>query len=363
MLNKLWSSVTGQPAAARFLRNALSAGRLPGLLLFAGPRGVGKRTAARVFVAAALCESGEGPEGNVTEACGACRSCRELAAGVHADLVLPKVMVPTEGKRCGKPDFRPLTDEDRMITLVKTVRPLLEDIRLRSARGGRRVALLRRAERMNEESQNTLLKSLEEPVGALVWALTSDDPARLLGTVRSRATKVRFGRVPAALVAKRLTEGLTGHDPLTPERAGEVALASEGSFARAVEILSGGWQDDREFVESEVVSELGAGPPAGPALARKLVRRAKSTAREAGGADKDLSRLEATRRSALRLVEILARALRDRLRERAGASPEESTPWAEALKVVLDSEAALRQNVRIELALSVVGLRLARAGC
>lgn len=362
-----WNEITGQDAAVRFLRRALAAGRLPGLLLFTGPRGVGKRTAAEAFAAAALCESDEGTGENRDEACGRCTACREFAAGVHADLILPKVIDKEKG-----PPVRYLTDEDRIITLTRTVRPLLEDVRFRSARGGRRVVLLRRAERLNEESQNTLLKSLEEPADGLVWVLTSDEPARLLETVRSRATKVRFGRVPAELVAKGLEAGLAGMGPVPPDRAGEVALAAEGSFARAAEILSEGWRADCEFVESEVVPKLGAGPAAGPALARELVQRAKSTSHKgkkagAKGTEGKGARREGpepARRAALRLVGVLATTLRDHLRRgvvaHGGANPEEVDVWAAGLKAALDSEAALRQNVRVELALTVAGLRLAR---
>ena len=356
-----WNEITGQDAAVRFLRRALGSGRLPSMLLLAGPRGVGKRTVAHVFAAAALCEADE----RADEPCGRCGSCREFAAGVNPDFVLPTVK-DTEGK---KDEFRDLSDEDRMITLKKTVRPLLEDVRRRPARGGRRVALIRRAERMNEESQNTLLKSLEEPAGGLVWVLTADDASRLLDTVRSRATKVRFGRVPTELLAGKLARGLGGGQPLTPERAREVARAAEGSLARAGEMLSESWRADREFVESSLVPGLAAGPEGGPALARELVARVKSTAREGKG-------LEAARRSALRLVGALARALRDHLRDSLGAGrgvgrrpgaptaggAGEPAIWADGLEVALESEAALRQNVRVELALTVAGLRLARAG-
>jgi DNA polymerase III delta prime subunit len=346
-----WNEITGQDAAVRFLRRALGSCRLPSLLLFAGPRGVGKRTTAHVFAAAALCEAGEGTD----EPCGRCGSCREAAAGVNADLVLPKYDDSPVGK---PPDYRDLADEDRTIGLKRTVRLLLEDVRRRSVRGGRRVALIRRAERMNEESQNTILKSLEEPAGGLVWVLTADDPSRFLDTVRSRATKVRFGRVPTELLAGKLARGLGGGQPLTPERAREVARAAEGSFARAVEMLSESWLADREFVESSLLPVLTTGREQGPVLARELVARAKATARKGKGKG-----LEAPRRSALRLVGALARVLRDRLRDSLGVGGAgEPAIWADGLEVALESEAALRQNVRVELALTVAGLRLARAG-
>jgi hypothetical protein len=329
-----WRDVAGQDAAVRFLRKALSRGRLPHLLLFSGPAGVGKRTAARALAAACLCEG----KGSGEEACLACASCREFASGVHPDFLIPEVHE--------KDRVRDLEDDDREITLRKTIAPLMERARLSASRS-RRVALIPRAERMNETCQNTVLKSLEEPAPGFTWILTAEDQSGLLATVRSRAARVRFGRVPTGLIERSIAERWG----LPADEARAVARLAEGSFSRASALRSEPWEEERSYIASDVLPRLGS-PGAGPELARSLIERTRSAAGGKG--------LEPARRAALRAIEGLARALRERLRESLRASPERAAPFARGLEAALASEAALRQNVRAELALTVMASRLAR---
>ena len=320
--------------------------------------------AARALAAAALCESP--PDDGATardEPCGRCESCREFARGVHPDLLLPSVTLKSE--------TRPLSDDDRQITIDRTVRPLLADAALKAVRGERRVVIVRRAERMNEVCQNTLLKTLEEPLGERLWILTADDPSLLLPTVRSRAMQVRFSRVKVEELARVLVSA----GEASPEEARRTALAAEGSFSRAREILSEGWRDERRFLEGEVVPLMGTGQGAGPALARALIGRATQSAKskkKRKKSDKAKSRkrgaertepkqsLEGTRTPALRMLEALALLLREKLRVAVRSGQVGAEYWARCLEVVLASDAAVRQNVRLELALSVAAARLAR---
>jgi len=352
-----WASVVGQEAAVRFMRRALASKRLPHALLLRGPSGVGKRTAARALAAAALCREPAGGD----EACGACLSCRELASRVHPDFHEPDV----------DPDARTIT--------VDLVRGLIAGMNLCAARGGRKVALVPLAERIQEVSQNTLLKTLEEPAGESLWILTCEDPSALLPTVRSRATGVRFGRVPATAMA----EALRGKYSATADRARAVARAAEGSFTRAKELLSEDLDEERGFLRESILPGIGEGASAGPTLARYLVGRVKAAGKkakrkrgkriaetgrreDAKGSAEDVTKprapLEAARRRAFRMLETLTLLLRDRMRECLRASPARADFWARGLEVVLESDAAIRQNVTVELALAVAAARLARVG-
>ncbi len=363
-----WADIAGQDGAVRFLRRALASGRVPHFALLWGAAGTGKTMAARALAAAALCESPVGRD----EACGKCASCREVARGAHPDLLLPTVTT--------KDEIRPLSDDDRQITLERTVRPLLADASLKGSRGERRVVIIRRAERMNEACQNSLLKTLEEPQGERLWILTADDPSRLLPTVRSRATPVRFSRVKAEVLAGVLVSG----GEASPEEARRAAQAAEGSFDRAREVLSEAWAEERRFIEDEVVPLMGSGRGAGPALARVLVGRAAGSAKAAKAAKAKAAKaakarpreastgkkappekrpargaLESTRTPALGMLAGLAFVLRGKLREAARSGMDDPRPWARRLEVVLASDAAVRQNIRLELALSVAAARLA----
>jgi hypothetical protein len=347
------------------MRRALASKRLPHALLLRGPSGVGKRTAARALAAAALCREPAGGD----EACGACLSCRELAARVHPDFHEPDV------------------DSDARTITVDLVRGLIAGMNLRAARGGRKVALVPVAERIQEVTQNTLLKTLEEPAGESLWILTCEDPSALLPTVRSRATDVRFGRVPAAVMAEALrgehSATADGSTELAEVRARAVAGAAEGSFTRAKELLSEDLDEERGFLRESILPGIGGGARAGPGLARDLLGRVKAAGKktkrkrakriaETGGhgdekgsaedATKARAPLEDARRRALRMLETLSLLLRDRMRECLPATPARADFWARGLEVVLESDAAIRQNVTMELALAVAAARLARVG-
>lgn len=353
-----WSEIAGQDAAVRFLRRSLSSGRLPHFILLWGPPGVGKTTSARALAAAALC--GVPPEDGPArdEACGRCASCHEFITGVHPDFLLPAVAT--------KDETRPLSDDDRQITLERTIRPLVADAALKPVRGGRRAVIIRRAERMNEVCGNMLLKTLEEPQGERLWVLTAEDPSRLLPTVRSRASPVRFARIKDGI----LSSVLVSAGEASTEEAALAAAAAEGSFSRAREFLSGDRADERRFLLEEVLPRIGAGSRAGPALARALTGRASDSAKAAkaksrkgaGGKAESKGSLEGARLPALRILETLAFLLRERLRASARSGHAAADAWARRLEVVLASDAAVRQNVRLELALSVAAVRLARAG-
>ncbi|HDZ57595.1 MAG TPA: DNA polymerase III subunit delta' [Pseudomonas xinjiangensis] len=131
--------------------------------LFAGLPGVGKRRFAYAFAAALLCLA---PERGV--ACDHCRSCLLRKAGSHPDALL---VVP---------------EEDGKAIRVDAVRQLSSFLSQTAQQGGRKVIVLHPAEAMNQNAANALLKSLEEPTRETYLLLVSDQPSRLLPTIRSR---------------------------------------------------------------------------------------------------------------------------------------------------------------------------------
>lgn len=146
----LWQGLTQQPRYAH-------------AYLLAGPAGVGKRRFARAFAARLLCLS---PASGL--ACGTCRNCALRLAGSHPDLL--EVMPEEEGKAIR----------------VDAVRHLGDFLAQTAQQGGRKVILLHPADAMNQNASNALLKSLEEPAGDAHLLLVSDQPSRLLPTIRSR---------------------------------------------------------------------------------------------------------------------------------------------------------------------------------
>ena len=157
----------------RVLADAIGSGRVHHALLFASPRGYGKRALADAFAAAVLCRQ-RNADGT---ACGICRACVLVAAGSHPDLVRVTFEIRDDG--------RPRTE-----LTVDQLRTLGQRLALASQFGGWQIAIIDPADAMNPNAANALLKTLEEPSTNTVIALLADDPSRLPPTIRSRCRKV-----------------------------------------------------------------------------------------------------------------------------------------------------------------------------
>ncbi len=171
-------------------------------LLIHGPAGVGHLEFALLLAQAALCE--KPLAANPSQPCGHCASCHLVATRVHPDLllVLPDALrvqlgwVDDDDSRLNKSDAKPSRD-----IRVEQVRQAIAWTQQTSGRGRGKVMLLHPADALNSPAANALLKTLEEPPGAIRLLLTSADPERLLPTVRSRCQRLRLDLPsnPAAL--------------------------------------------------------------------------------------------------------------------------------------------------------------------
>ncbi|HZP90518.1 MAG TPA: DNA polymerase III subunit delta' [Actinomycetota bacterium] len=169
--------VPGQEPAMAFLRRA--AGRPHHAYLFAGPEGGGKQLAARAFAAALLCERGAG--------CGSCRACRLALEDRH-----PNVFVV-------EPEGRDIH--------VDTVRDEIWHPAYRTApEPGRKVFVIREADRLNAAAADMLLKVLEEPPADAVFLLLSARPDELPETVLSRCHAVTFLPLAEEFVIRTLED-------------------------------------------------------------------------------------------------------------------------------------------------------------
>jgi DNA polymerase-3 subunit delta' len=169
-----WCQPQWEMLAAR-----VDGGTLPHALSLGGAAGLGKRALAQTLVRRCLCESPAG-----SQACGACRACRLLAAGTHPDYIRV-TLVP-----------HPKTGVMRKEIVVEQVRTLSARLALASQRDGWQVAVIDPAEGMNTAAQNALLKTLEEPTDSSLIVLVADQPWRLIATIRSRCQRLDF-KLPA----------------------------------------------------------------------------------------------------------------------------------------------------------------------
>lgn len=208
------NAATERHAHARALLTAALSGHASHAYLFNGPRGVGKRAAARAFAAALLAEGAADP----------LAAHGRAMRGTHPDLtwVMPS----------GAHEMR-LADIEGPVVRGATRTPI---------EALRRVFVIERVETMSAAVANSMLKTLEEPAEFVHFVLLSSQPERVLPTIASRCQSVRFDAVPAGAIAALLTDH--GVDAV---RAASCAALSGGDVELARELAS----DDGDAMRSE----------------------------------------------------------------------------------------------------------------
>ena len=176
---KTFADTIGQQHVLQALINALESGRLHHAYLFAGTRGVGKTTIARILAKALNCEVGVS-----AEPCGKCSACVEIDEGRFIDLI--------EVDAASK-------------TKVDDTRELLDNVQYSPARGRFKVYLIDEVHMLSKHSFNALLKTLEEPPPHVKFLLATTEPQKLPATVLSRCLQFNLSRLTPRLIAERLT--------------------------------------------------------------------------------------------------------------------------------------------------------------
>ena len=152
------------------LRAKLREGRFPHGLIFSGPAGVGKHTAAVMIAKALNCTNANTPD----DFCDHCASCRKIDAGTHSDVMTITV------------------EEDASQIKIAQVRHILSMLDLQPLEGRNKVFIIDPADMMNPEAANALLKGLEEPPESSFFILITVNVHELLLTVRSRSQVYNF---------------------------------------------------------------------------------------------------------------------------------------------------------------------------
>ena len=249
----------GQPTALAAI-GAMVAGPAPHAVLFGGPSGVGKTTLALDLAAGLLCAA---PDARVRP-CRACRACRMVDHGNHPDLHRLGPVGPALQVVIGGPDAK-----------FRGVRDLVAELALLPLEGGARVAVIEGADRMNDDAQSALLKTLEEPPAGVTIVLCADEEERLLPTVRSRCARVRVGAVGTRDIEAILVE----HDVVDAPTAARLARLAAGrpglalAYARAP-----GAVVIRAELARGLLDLFDARPAARVAALRELVPRAAELA-------------------------------------------------------------------------------------
>jgi DNA polymerase-3 subunit delta' len=347
------SPIHGHDAVRNRLAGAVASGRLPQVLLFEGPRGVGKQRLALWLAQLLLCER---RTSTTVEPCGECQPCRLVGALGHPDV---HWFVPLELAKKG-------ADADKQVELVAealaeemaarrerplyeapgglathsmaAVRLLLRRLAVTPAMAAWKVFIVGDAERLipqraNPEAANALLKALEEPPADVVFILTTAEPEALLPTIVSRVVRVRIPRLQDSVVTAFAQQNLAG----TAVALQSGVAAAEGCIGRLVS-QSG---DEGKAATEAAVGFLGAARRRGAPRYATVLSQAPYQARGAFTAMLD--------------------ALLERLRAEARAGTGDMGGVVVAIARVMAARDAAQGNVNPQLLTAVLADDLAAA--
>ena len=253
-----FEAVVGQDAITRTLRNALASGRIAHAYLFAGPRGIGKTTTARLLARALLCTQRSGPE-----PCGKCPVCLEGAAGTLVDVL------EIDGA------------SNRGIEEIRTLR---ENVKYAPARGKYKVYIIDEVHQLTEAAFNALLKTLEEPPPHIVFVLATTDPREIPATVLSRVQRFDFRPIAPDTLRVSLEHILNEEKiPFEPAALPVIVRAAEGSLRDALSLLDTAIAYGSGRLEAETTATLlgATAPVAVRAFATAMVGHDTTAALEA----------------------------------------------------------------------------------
>ncbi|HET9164042.1 MAG TPA: hypothetical protein VFN89_11470 [Solirubrobacterales bacterium] len=336
------AAATEHQARARVALAAALAGEPSHAYLFRGPRGSGKRAAARAFAAEVLAAASPDPED--------ARRRALLDPSPHPDLVW---LAPTGAQH-----------------MVEEVRErVIRAAAYRPFEGGKRVFVVEAAEAMRDESQNALLKTLEEPPEFVHLILLSSDSEGLLETVASRCQTVGFAPLPAAVIEAELADGTKGglyrsESSRQPEEIAAAARLAAGDLERARLLLDDQGRQLRGEVERCLAAAL-EGQCAG-APWKGLLDRAKAVGEDAEAAAREALEEESKagiKRSAKDISDAARRVGRRRRTEILALAYELCATWLRDLAAVASgAEEVVFNRDRLDvLRLQAEGLDPARA--
>jgi DNA polymerase III subunit gamma/tau len=204
-----FDDVIGQPAVTRTLANAIKSGRIAQSFVFAGPRGVGKTTTARILARALSCDAGP-----TAEPCGVCDACREITEGRDID-----VMEIDAATHTGIDNVREV---------------IINGLSIMPVRNRYKVFIIDEVHQLSTSSFNALLKSIEEPPPHIVFMMATTELSKIPETVLSRSQVYEFKTISTKQIADQL-RAIADAEKIAVEDSALllIARAAEGSMRDA----------------------------------------------------------------------------------------------------------------------------------
>lgn len=207
-----FDSLVGQEAVRTALTNALETGRIAHAYLFAGPRGTGKTSTAKILAKAVNCEHGPTPN-----PCNKCQNCVRINDGTSMDV------------------FEIDAASNRGIDEIRDLR---EKVAFAPVSGRYKVYIIDEVHMLTTEAFNALLKTLEEPPPHVIFILATTEPHKIPATIHSRCQRFDFKRVTDSDIVKRLREVADGSGIAADEDALQlIAVQADGGMRDALSLL------------------------------------------------------------------------------------------------------------------------------
>ncbi len=232
---KTFDEVVGQEHVVRTLRNALTSGRIHHAYLFAGPRGTGKTTTARLLAKAVNCLAPE-----EQRPCNECAICQ----AVNERRLLDLIEIDAASN-----------------TSVEDVRELRERVGFRPNEARYKVYVIDEVHMLSNSAFNALLKTLEEPPAHAIFVLATTEPHKIPATVLSRCQRFDFRRIPVSSIVARL-EWMAGQEHIQVDREALALVARQatGSMRDAESLLDQlASYDSGGITAADVRAALGTG--------------------------------------------------------------------------------------------------------
>ena len=204
-----FEALLGNDRLKQNLAESLVKNHISHFYLISGPRGAGKHTLAKLLSSAILCKGNHRP-------CGICDSCRKINTENHPDVITVR-------------------DPEHKNVAVKIVRQIREDVFIRPNESDYKIYIF--PQDLGTEGQNALLKILEEPPSYGIFLLLTDNPEKILPTVRSRCTELKLQALPEPVLMAALQKAFP---EASREDTAAAAARSGGFLGQALELLKNG---------------------------------------------------------------------------------------------------------------------------